>query len=107
MAHEFPQEIGDFGVLVHGGFTKSKALLYNFLSQLTSVLGGILGYYYLSIKDYSAYLLPIAAGGFIYIAIGDLIPEILKEKNSKKRIINLLALIIGLLILISAKVLTE
>ena len=107
MLHEFPQEIGDFAVLIHGGFTNSKALLYNFLSQLTAVLGGILGYYYLSLRDYSIYLLPFAAGGFLYIAIGDLIPEILKEKDLKKRLINLLALIIGFLILVSAKILTE
>jgi len=103
MAHELPQELGDFGVLVHGGFTKSKALFYNFLSQLTAILGGVLGYFFLSLKDYSIYLLPFAAGGFLYIAIGDLIPEVFKEKNKIKLIINILAIIFGLIILISAK----
>jgi len=103
MAHELPQEIADFGVLVHGGFSRAKALFYNFLSQLTAILGGVLGFFFLSIKDYSVYLLPIAAGGFLYIAVKDLIPEVLKEKNPKKKIINLMAIIFGLLILISSK----
>jgi len=107
MAHELPQEIGDFGVLVYGGYTKSKALFYNFLSQLTSVLGGVLGYFFLSLKDYAIYLLPFAAGGFLYISIMDLIPEIFKEKSIKKRLINILFIIIGILFLVSAKILTE
>lgn len=105
MSHELPQEIADFGVLIHGGMKKSKALLYNFLAQLTAVLGGILGFFFLSLKDYSIYLLPIAAGGFLYIAVGDLIPEVFKEKNKIKTIINLILIILGLLVLISAKML--
>ncbi len=105
MSHELPQEIADFGVLIHGGMKKSKALMYNFLAQLTAVLGGILGFFFLSLKDYSIYLLPIAAGGFLYIAVGDLIPEIFKEKNKIKTIINLMLIILGLLVLISTKML--
>lgn len=104
IAHELPQEIGNFAVLVHGGFTRLKALFYNFLAQLTSVLGGILGYYFLGIHNYAVYLLPFAAGGFLYIAIGDLIPEVFKERNYKKMIINILGILIGLAVLISAKV---
>ncbi|MDD5191605.1 MAG: ZIP family metal transporter [Candidatus Nanoarchaeia archaeon] len=103
IAHELPQEIGYFGVLVHGGFSKKKALSFNLLSQLTAVIGGLAGYFLLSLTKYSAYLLPIAAGGFIYIAIQDLIPEVLKEKDNKKRIINLIAVILGFLLLLSAK----
>ena len=102
ISHELPQELGDFGVLVYGGFTKKKALFYNFLAQLTAILGGILGYYFLQAKEYAILLLPFAAGGFIYIAIKDLIPEVLKEKGIK-RIINFLAVLLGLLILISVK----
>ena len=104
MTHELPQEIGDFGVLVYGGFTRVKALFYNFLSQLTSVLGGILGFYFFQLHEGTIILLPFAAGGFIYIAVMDLIPEIIKEKNLVKMIGNLIAIILGLLILISAKV---
>lgn len=103
MSHELPQEIGDFGVLIYGGFTKTKALVYNFISQLTSVLGGILGFYFFQLNNYSIYLLPFAAGGFLYIAIMDLIPEIFKEKNPIKITTNLIAIILGLLILISSK----
>lgn len=106
MAHELPQEIGNFGVLIHGGFTKSKALLYNFFAQLTAILGGVIGYFFLSAKDYSVYLLPFAAGGFLYIAIGDLFPEVFKEKGIKK-IINIIAIILGLLILFSSKLFIE
>ena len=103
ISHELPQELGDFGVLVYGGFTKRKALFYNFLAQLTAILGGVLGYYFLSAGESSTILLPFAAGGFIYIAIKDLIPEVLKEKGIK-RIINFLAILLELLILISVKI---
>jgi zinc and cadmium transporter len=105
MSHELPQEIGDFGVLVYGGFSRGKALLYNFLSQLTAVLGGLLGFFFLQSGEYIVYILPVAAGGFIYIAVADLIPEIFKEKNLIKVIVNLLAIVLGLLLLISSKAL--
>jgi len=103
--HELPQEISDFGVLVYGGFSRGKALLYNFISQLTAVIGGIIGFFYL--PEQAIYLLPFAAGGFLYIALSDLIPEIFKEKNPKKMIINLLIIIFGIGILISGKILTS
>lgn len=103
IAHELPQEISDFAVLIYGGFTRKKALIYNFLSQLTAVVGGILGYFFLSIKDQAIFLIPISAGGFLYIAISDLIPEIFKEKNIGKIIINLIFIILGILLLMSAK----
>ena len=105
IAHELPQEIGDFAVLIYGGFKKNKALFYNFFAQLFSVLGGILGFYFLQLKDYSTYLLPFAAGGFLYIALADLIPELFKEKKPIKIIINIIAIILGLLLLFSAKLL--
>jgi zinc and cadmium transporter len=107
ISHELPQELGDFGVLIYGGFSKKKALFYNFLSQLTSVLGGILGFYFLSLHDFAIYLLPFAAGGFLYIALNDLFPEVFSEKNRSKRWWNILAIIIGLGILISAKIFGE
>jgi zinc and cadmium transporter len=105
MIHEFPQEIGDFGVLMYGGLTRGKALLYNLLSQLTSVLGGILGFLFLGIEEQAVFILPIAAGGFIYIASMDLIPEIWKEKNKGKMFVNIASIIFGLLLLYSAKIL--
>lgn len=105
LLHELPQEIGDFGILIHGGFEKKKALIYNFIAQLTAILGGLLGYFFLNISKYIVYLLPFAAGAFLYLAIGDLIPEVLKEKSKKKRIANLAAIILGLVLLVSTRIL--
>jgi zinc and cadmium transporter len=82
--HEIPQEIGDFGVLVYAGFKKTKALLLNYISALTVILGGIVGYFLSDfMKSSIGFLLPFAAGGFIYIAASDLIPELRKEQNWK------------------------
>ena len=78
--------------------------MYNFISQLTAVLGGLLGFFFLQSGGFVVYLLPIAAGGFIYIAVADLIPEIFKEKDLVKVVVNLLGIIAGLLLLISSKV---
>ncbi|MBI2651087.1 ZIP family metal transporter [Candidatus Woesearchaeota archaeon] len=94
--HELPQEIGDFGVLLHGGFTKSKALFFNFITALTAVLGAILfliGSYYF--EDVTQMLIPFAAGTFIYIAGSDLIPELHKEVEIKKSMMQLIAIILG------------
>ncbi|NVM52560.1 MAG: ZIP family metal transporter [Candidatus Helarchaeota archaeon] len=83
--HEIPQEIGDFGVLVYGGFSKRKALYLNFLTALIAVIGGLIGYFMISTADLiSPFLLAFAAGGFFYIAASDLIPELNKEYSVKK-----------------------
>jgi len=102
--HEIPQELGDFGVLVYGGYTKSKALLFNFITALTAVFGGLVGYFLSSYSDSALnFLLPFAAGGFIYIAASDLIPEMRKETGLKKSLINLLIFVVGILILYLVK----
>lgn len=95
--HEIPQEIGDFGVLIHGGFTRKKALLFNFLSALTAVVGAILTLF-LGIRfiDFVRLLIPFTAGGFIYIAGSDLIPELHKETNLAKSLVQMLGLILGI-----------
>ena len=103
--HELPQEVADIGLLVHGGFTRKKALIYNSLAQLTAILGGILGYFFIGLEEKAVYLLPFAAGGFLYIAIGDLIPELFKEKDKKKIAMNMIAIAIGIIVLVLAKVL--
>lgn len=97
IVHEIPQELGDFGVLIYGGFSKPKALFYNFLSALTA-FGGALAGYFLSnrIAGFSYILLSITAGGFIYIASSDLIPEIHKETQPKKSILSLIFFILGI-----------
>jgi len=102
--HEIPQEIGDFGVLVYGGFKKTKALFWNFICALTAIIGGILGYYLSSYVESSVmFLLPFAAGGFIYIAASDLIPEIRKEVDLKKSLVTFGVFIIGIAIMFAVK----
>lgn len=99
--HEIPQEMGDFAVLLQGGFAKEKALFFNFLTSLSSLLG--LGLAFLlaqSIEGITLFLIPFAAGGFIYIACSDLIPEIHRVRSeTKKAIFQLLFFILGILVL--------
>ena len=95
--HEIPQEIGDFGVLLHAGFTKRKALFYNFLVSLSAFAGAIIVFLIgSSIKSFSIFLLPFAAGNFIYIAGSDLVPELHKEKVISKSVIQLLFFLLGI-----------
>lgn len=80
-AHEIPQELGDFVVLLHSGFSRKKALYYNILSSLGTVAGAVLAYYLLAdMQQILPYVLVIAAASFIYIAVADLIPD-LHQKN--------------------------
>jgi zinc and cadmium transporter len=102
--HEIPQEISDFGVLLFGGFSKSKALFYNFLSATMAIIGAILGVWLSgSIENFSIYLLPITAGGFIYIAASDLIPEINQEHHTGKVIVSFLFFLLGMLLMVASK----
>lgn len=98
--HEIPQEIGDFGVLLYAGFEKKKALVFNFLVALAAVLGGIVGYFMsFQIESLTAYLLPFAAGGFLYISTSDLIPEIRKQTSLKRSIISFVFFLLGILLI--------
>jgi zinc and cadmium transporter len=101
--HEVPQEIGDFGVLIYGGFTRSKALLFNFATALTAVIGTIVALSLGSLMQGSAaFLIPFAAGNFIYIAGSDLIPELHKqEPKPLKSALQLIAFVLGVLTLLS------
>jgi len=95
--HEIPQEIGDFALLIYGGLGRRKALLFNFLSALTAVAGGIIGYFYLSsLAGTTLFLLAFAAGGFIYVASADLIPELHKESGMAKSIIQFACMVAGM-----------
>lgn len=97
-AHEIPQELGDFGILIHGGWKKSKALLYNFFSGLTMILGGIV-VWLISSEVEILFLLPFAAGNFIYIASSDLIPEFKGSGDFKKNILNFSFFLLGLFLM--------
>ncbi len=99
--HEIPQEIGDFGVLLHAGYSKKKALFFNFLSALTAVLGvAVVLAFGTKGADLSSYLVPFAAGGFIYIAGSDLIPELHKETDPKKSAVQLVAFVAGIAVMV-------
>jgi len=103
--HEIPQELGDFGVLVYGGLSKKKALIYNFISALTAVIGALVGYF---VSDFfggvcTKFILPLTAGGFIYIASSDLIPEIHKEKSLERSSLAFAAFLLGILFMALAK----
>jgi zinc and cadmium transporter len=100
--HEIPQEMGDFGVLVYGGFDKSRALVFNFLTALTSVFGVIVALSLGSLfQNFIAYLVPFAAGNFIYIAGSDLVPELHKEETEPlQAALQLTAFIFGVLVLL-------
>lgn len=98
--HEIPQEIGDFGVLIHGGFKIKKALLYNFLTGTTAILGGIFGFYLQNkIDNILLFLVPFTSGNFIYIAGSDLIPELHKEVKISKGLKQIFAFILGILVM--------
>lgn len=99
--HEIPQEIGDFGILVHGGFSKTKALVLNFVSALVAVVGVLVSLTLSNyIKNIEFFIIPIAIGGFIYIAGSDLIPELHKEFTIKSTLWQLVTLIAGILVMV-------
>lgn len=95
--HEVPQEIGDFSVLLYGGFTKSKAIFYNLLAALSAILGSILMLIIgTQLSHLPIFLVPFTAGGFIYIAGTDLIPELKKETKLSISAAQMMALIMGI-----------
>ena len=104
--HEIPQELGDFAVLIYGGFTKQKALLFNFASALMAVIGAVAGYFIADFsKSFLNFILPFTAGGFIYIATSDLIPELHKENDLKRSTAAFFAFLLGIAFMALAKTL--
>lgn len=102
--HEIPQELGDLGILLYGGWKKPKALLANFLSALTIIPGGILSFY--SSESFNTgILLPFAGGNFLYIAASDLIPEIKGSQNLMKNLLLFTAFISGVFFILVLKML--
>ena len=98
--HEIPQEIGDFGVLLKGGYSKRRAMLWNFVSALISVLGLVLAFILGDlVANVHDFLIPIAIGGFIYIAGSDLIPELHKEFSIKRSIWQLITFVLGIVVM--------
>jgi len=98
--HEIPQELGDFAILIHGGFTPKKALFFNFLSALVAIIGSSVTILFCnSFGNLIPILLSVAAGGFIYLALVDIIPEIHKEDDNKTVFIQSVSLMLGLVVM--------
>ena len=103
-AHEIPQELGDFGVLVHGGWTRGRALTFNLLSSATFLLGGVVAWA-ASARFDTAWLLGFAAGNFLYIGASDLVPEVNRHRELGAGALHFLAFIAGAGLLVALKVL--
>lgn len=100
VAHEIPHELSDFLVLIHGGFSYKKALTYNFYSALTAVAGTVLLLYAATqYRIVEQYMLPFAAGNFIYIASSDLIPELLTKRKGVTSTMQVILIILGTLLI--------
>jgi zinc and cadmium transporter len=100
--HEIPQELGDFGVLIHGGFNKKKAVWFNLLTALTAILGAVIAFVAgTTLEGFIPLLIPFAAGNFIYIAGSDLIPELRKdEPDLKKATLQVISIILGVAVML-------
>ncbi len=98
--HEFPQEMGDYGILVYAGFKRSRALLLNFIVALAVVLGGISAVFFIeAVEALSGLLIAFSAGGFIYLAASELIPELHKETSFKKSVVQFVMFILGIVLI--------
>ncbi len=94
--HEIPQEIGDFSILIHAGYKRKKALVVNFLTALMAVIGTVISLVLGEMLDSMInFLIPFTAGGFIYIATADLIPELKKECSASKSFGQLISILLG------------
>jgi zinc and cadmium transporter len=105
IAHEIPQELGDFAILLYGGWKTGKALLFNFLSALTAVFGALLTYwFFLKIEEIVPYLAGFAAGSFLYIALADMLPEIThKKQTGVQSFLQLVLLLFGIALIWAIK----
>jgi zinc and cadmium transporter len=98
--HEIPQEIGDFGVLIHGGFKRGKAIMLNFLTALVAVIGTIVALVLANyVSNIQQIIVPLAIGGFLYIAGSDLIPELHKETRIWISVGQIISFVFGILIM--------
>jgi zinc and cadmium transporter len=96
-AHEIPQEMGDFAILLESGYTSRKAFLYNFFSQVTSLPGAVIAYFFLKTAQAAIpYVLAISASSFIYIALADLIPGLHRNPNVRVGITQFVLILLGI-----------
>jgi zinc and cadmium transporter len=98
IAHEIPQEVGDFSILLHSGYSRSKAFFYNALSSSTTIIGALLGYFMITeIKQIAPYMLCISAASFLYIALADLIPSRRQKRDLRALVVELILIAAGVL----------
>ncbi len=101
-AHEIPQEVGDFAILLHSGYSRQKALFYNVLASLTTVVGGVLAYYALGdLQNSLPYFLAMASSSFIYIAVADLIPTLHKKTDIKTSLQQIALILAGVVLIVA------
>jgi zinc and cadmium transporter len=94
--HELPQEIGDFAILIHAGFSRKRALFFNFLSASIAIVGAVIALLVgAQARSFASLMVPATAGGFIYVAGSDLVPELHKENAIAKSLVQLIALSAG------------
>ena len=104
MTHEIPQEIGDFAVLLHSGMSRTRALALNLLTSLTSVIGGVIGYFALArAMDLLPYAIAVAAACFLYVAVADLIPGLHRRVSPKESVAQVLLITLGLVVIAVAE----
>jgi zinc transporter ZupT len=104
VAHEIPEELGDFGILRHGGWSSQKALFFNFLSALTFPLGGAMAFT-ASKQIEVSFLIPFAAGNFLYIGGSDLIPEVKHSRGTKQNFIHFVSCLVGVGLMLLIRIL--
>jgi len=106
--HEIPQEIGDFIVLLNAGFSKTRALVYNLISSLMAVVGGVLGYFFLDAAEaLIPYVIVFASSSFIYIAVSDLMPQMHKRPKLKESLEQIALILLGVLLVVAISELTH
>ena len=99
MAHEIPHEVGDFMILLNAGFTRRRAFIFNLISGLSAVVGGVIGYFVLdTMQTLLPYALAVAAASFIYIALSDLLPEMMRRSSLAKSLPEVGLVLLGVLI---------
>jgi len=105
IAHEIPHEIGNFGVLVYAGYSRRRALWLNFITALVAMLGALAAVVFgPRINGFNSFIVPFTAGGFIYIATADLIPELKKETVAYKSFIQLACILLGIALMLALKI---
>lgn len=98
--HEIPQELGDFGIFLHSGYSKGKAIVYNVLSGATALVGGLLGYIaFHEAHEFVPYVMALSAASFIYIALADLSPELHKQTKWSHSLQQMGVLLLGVAVI--------